>query len=150
MIHPSLTWLTSGPFAEVPQIHLIAADVEKEVRAGKGVCLVLSDRKKHCETLKGILHYKFDIHAELLTGDLTTEARKRVLARLEKGEVRVLIATGQLIGEGFDCPDLTTLFMATPIRFSGRVTQYLGRILRLARGRRRPACMTMWMNASLR
>jgi superfamily II DNA or RNA helicase len=47
----------------------------------------------------------------------------------------VVVATGQLIGEGFDCPDLATLFLATPIRFSGRVLQYLGRILRPAEGK---------------
>jgi superfamily II DNA or RNA helicase len=116
---------------------LIASDVEKEVSAGKGVCLVLSDRKKHCETLQGILRFKFNIQAELLTGDLGTEARRTVLARLGQGRVKVLIATGQLIGEGFDCPDLSTLFMATPIRFSGRVMQYLGRILRPAPGKAR-------------
>lgn len=116
---------------------LIAADVEKEVRAGKGVCLVLSDRKKHCETLQGILRFKFNVQSELLTGDLTNDARKSVLQRLNQGQVKVLIATGQLIGEGFDCPDLSTLFMATPIRFSGRVTQYLGRILRPAQGKAR-------------
>jgi superfamily II DNA or RNA helicase len=109
--------------------------VQKEVRSGNGVCLVLSDRKKHCETLQGILRYKFGVHAELLTGDLNNEARKTVLSRLNQGRVKVLIATGQLIGEGFDCPDLSTLFMATPIRFSGRVMQYLGRILRPARGK---------------
>ncbi len=116
---------------------LIASDVEKEVRSGNGVCLVLSDRKKHCETLQGILRYKFDLDSELLTGDLNNEARKTVLSRLNQGRVKVLIATGQLIGEGFDCPDLSTLFMATPIRFSGRVMQYLGRILRPARGKSR-------------
>jgi superfamily II DNA or RNA helicase len=43
-----------------------------------------------------------------------------------------LIATGQLIGEGFDCRQLSTLFLATPVRFSGRVLQYLGRVLRPA------------------
>jgi superfamily II DNA or RNA helicase len=47
----------------------------------------------------------------------------------------VLVATGQLIGEGFDCPALSTLFLATPIRFSGRVLQYLGRVLRPAPGK---------------
>ena len=111
---------------------LIAADVEKEVREGQGVCLVLSDRKKHCEMLQGILRFKFNVDAALLTGDLADAARRQVLEALEQGRVKVLIATGQLIGEGFDCPDLSTLFLATPIRFSGRVMQYLGRILRPA------------------
>jgi superfamily II DNA or RNA helicase len=116
---------------------LIASDVAKEVRAGTGVCLVLSDRKKHCETLQGILRFKLNVDSDLLTGDLSDDARKDVLDRLNTGRVNVLIATGQLIGEGFDCPDLSTLFMATPIRFSGRVMQYLGRILRPATGKTR-------------
>ncbi|MDL2321675.1 DEAD/DEAH box helicase [Desulfosarcina sp. OttesenSCG-928-B08] len=109
---------------------MIAADVEKEVQAGNGVCLVLSDRKKHCETLVFILRHKFNCPAEQLTGDLSADERRQVLDRLGKGEVKVLVATGQLIGEGFDCPALSTLFLATPVRFSGRVMQYLGRILR--------------------
>jgi superfamily II DNA or RNA helicase len=46
----------------------------------------------------------------------------------------VLVATGQLIGEGFDCPRLSTLFLATPVRFSGRIIQYLGRVLRPSEG----------------
>jgi superfamily II DNA or RNA helicase len=51
--------------------------------------------------------------------------------------VRVVVATGQLIGEGFDCRGLSTLFLATPIRFSGRVLQYLGRVLRPAPGKQK-------------
>ncbi len=114
---------------------LIAADIEKEVKKKNGICLVLSDRKKHCETIKTILKYKFNVEAELLTGDLSTEQRKQVLERLNKGEINVLIATGQLIGEGFDFKELSVLFMATPIRFSGRVQQYLGRIMRPSKGK---------------
>ena len=95
-----------------------------------GVCLILSDRKKHCETLRALLKYKFNVSAELLTGDLSSGQRKEVLVRLDDGQVKVLIATGQLIGEGFDHKRLATLFLATPIRFSGRVVQYIGRILR--------------------
>jgi superfamily II DNA or RNA helicase len=112
--------------------HLIAADVVKEVQKGEGVCLVLSDRKRHCETLVSLLRYKHRIKADLLTGDLSNEQRQHVLHRVKTGQVLVVVATGQLVGEGFDCPDLTTLFLATPIRFSGRVLQYLGRVLRPA------------------
>ncbi|MDM8549771.1 four helix bundle protein [Desulfobacterales bacterium HSG2] len=115
---------------------LIASDVAKEAGSSEGVLLVLSDRKKHCETLQTILKDKFDISADLLTGDLSNSQRRAVLDRLNQGAVKVLIATGQLVGEGFDCKDLSTLFIATPIRFSGRVLQYLGRVLRTAPGKK--------------
>ena len=109
---------------------LICEDVVTEMERQSGVCLILSDRKKHCETLRALLKYKFNVSAELLTGDLSSGQRKEVLVRLDDGQVKVLIATGQLIGEGFDHKRLATLFLATPIRFSGRVVQYIGRILR--------------------
>ena len=54
---------------------------------------------------------------------------------LNGGRVKVLCATGQLIGEGFDCRELSTLFLATPIKFNGRLLQYLGRVLRPAPGK---------------
>ena len=54
------------------------------------------------------------------------------MERLNAGKVRVFIATGQLMGEGFDAKSLQTLFLATPIKFDGRLTQYLGRVLRPA------------------
>ncbi|MCP4691952.1 MAG: DEAD/DEAH box helicase, partial [Desulfobacterales bacterium] len=114
---------------------LIAADVAVEAEKGDSVCLVLSDRKKHCETIQMLLRYKHDIQADLLTGDLTTRQRREVLDKLNQGQVRVLVATGQLVGEGFDCKDLSTLFITTPIRFSGRVIQYIGRVLRPAPGK---------------
>jgi superfamily II DNA or RNA helicase len=66
---------------------------------------------------------------------LNTNEREDVLHLLNKGQVKVLIATGQLIGEGYDCKDLSTLFLATPVRFSGRVLQYLGRVMRPAPGK---------------
>jgi superfamily II DNA or RNA helicase len=115
---------------------LIASDIEKEVHNNDGVCLVLSDRKKHCETLQALLRYRYKISSELLTGDLSGSERRAVLDRLDQGDVKVLIATGQLIGEGFDRKDLSPLFLATPIKFRGRVLQYLGRVLRPAPGKR--------------
>ena len=112
---------------------LIAADVAREAGSNQdsgGICLLLSDRKRHCETLQAILKHKHGLDAHLITGDLTTAQRREVIDELKQGRVRILIATGQLIGEGFDHPGLSTLFLATPVRFSGRVLQYLGRVLR--------------------
>jgi superfamily II DNA or RNA helicase len=113
---------------------LIAQDVAKEARNGGGICLVLSDRKTHCSTLQGLLTQK-GIKSELLTGDLSNDDREATVEALNSGRVKVLIATGQLIGEGFDCKALSTLFLTTPIRFDGRLLQYLGRVLRPALGK---------------
>jgi superfamily II DNA or RNA helicase len=116
---------------------LIASDVAQATGQDQGrggICLLLSDRKQHCEALQAILKHKHHIEAHLLTGDLSAIQRRTVVDDLARGQVRILIATGQLIGEGFDHPGLSTLFLATPIRFSGRVIQYLGRVLRPAPG----------------
>jgi superfamily II DNA or RNA helicase len=114
---------------------LIASDVAHEALYNQGICLVLSDRKSHCETIQAILRYRHRVSSELLTGDLNSSQRQEVVERLNQGKIKVLVATGQLVGEGFDCRELSTLFLATPIRFSGRVLQYLGRVLRPAPGK---------------
>ncbi len=116
---------------------LIASDIAQHAAANVGICLVLSDRKKHCETLQAILRYRFKISSELMTGDLSSVQRQSVLDRLNEGGVEVLLATGQLIGEGFDHRELSTLFLATPIKFSGRLLQYMGRVLRPAKGKKK-------------
>ncbi len=114
----------------------IATDIANEAATNSGICLILSDRKAHCENLQSLLRYRFKLESELLTGDLDMTERKKVVERVNRGDVQILIATGQLIGEGFDCKGLTTLFLATPIKFSGRLLQYLGRVLRPAPGKK--------------
>ena len=103
-------------------------------RLPDGVLLVLSDRQAHCETLVGLLAAR-RVTAAILTGDLPAADRGKVMAALNGGGVKVVVATGQLIGEGFDCRELSSLFLATPIRFDGRLLQYLGRILRPSPGK---------------
>ncbi len=114
---------------------LIASDVAIEAEKTDGICLVLSDRKQHCETLRAILAFRHKIAAEVLTGNVDIGQRACIRKELADGNIKVLIATGQLLGEGFDCPNLSSLFLATPIRFSGRVLQYIGRVLRPAPGK---------------
>jgi superfamily II DNA or RNA helicase len=117
---------------------MIAMDVVRESQSTQGICLILSDRKRHCETIHAILKYKHHIESALLTGDLTMDERRAVLEQIERQEIKVLVATGQLIGEGFDNKRLSSLFLATPIKFSGRLLQYMGRILRPAEGKEKP------------
>jgi superfamily II DNA or RNA helicase len=113
---------------------LIAQDVAKEARTGCGVVLVLSDRREHVNTLADMLKTR-SVPTVTLTGDMTTRTRAETLEAVRDGRARVLVATGQLIGEGFDFPSMSTLFMATPISFNGRVLQYMGRVLRQAPGK---------------
>jgi superfamily II DNA or RNA helicase len=113
---------------------LIVQDVAREASKGYGVCLILTDRKAHCETLVDLLLQR-GVVAQVLTGDLSETERRRLVGDLNEGLVNVLVATGQLLGEGFDCRHLSTLFLATPIKFDGRILQYLGRVLRPASGK---------------
>ena len=116
---------------------LIASDVASEANNGSGISLVLSDRKRHCEDLQTLLQDRFNVSSEILTGDIAAKQRLDIVDRLNQGKVKVLVATGALIGEGFDCRQLSTLFLATPVKFNGRVLQYLGRVLRPAPGKER-------------
>jgi len=99
------------------------------------VCLVLSDRKSHCYLLKNMVYKRHNIYAECLTGDTKKAERKDIVCRVNSNRCKLIIATGQLIGEGFDCKALSVMFIATPIKFSGRVLQYIGRVLRPCKGK---------------
>ena len=69
----------------------------------------------------------------LLTGEMPKKERDetmRAMAHVPSEESLVLVATGQLVGEGFDFPRLDTLFLATPISWKGVVEQYAGRLRR--------------------
>jgi superfamily II DNA or RNA helicase len=112
----------------------IVFDVRKAVSQAGGVCLVLSDRQSHCDTLTAML-VAAGIVAVKLTGRTGKKERTAIVERLKAGAIPVLVATGQLIGEGFDCAGLSYLFLTTPIKFSGRLLQYLGRVLRPAAGK---------------
>jgi superfamily II DNA or RNA helicase len=113
---------------------LIVEDVAREAGNGGGVCLVLSDRKAHVETLVGLLAAR-GVDAAVLTGDMKPKDRQEVVTALNAGQVKVLVSTTQLLSEGFDCRELSTLFLSTPIRFEGRLIQCLGRVLRPAPGK---------------
>jgi len=89
---------------------------------------VLTERKEHVEVLG---HYlKKDYEIIQLTGDLTTKQCKEKIQQIYDGNFQILLATGQLIGEGTDFPNLDRLFLVFPFAFQGKLTQYIGRIQR--------------------
>lgn len=94
--------------------------------------VVLSKYKNLCFDLYDALKDKAD-YVFLLTGDSSRKEQSIILEQMHqvsKDETMILIATGSLIGEGFDFPRLDTLMIATPISFKGVVEQYVGRLNR--------------------
>ncbi len=109
---------------------LIVDDILALIRHGhRGTILVVSDRVAHCQALADLLQAG-GVIAPVLTGQSPPETRADLVADVQAGKVAVLVATLQLIGEGFDCPGLSTLILATPIKFEGRLLQVVGRIMR--------------------
>jgi superfamily II DNA or RNA helicase len=111
---------------------LITQDVLRVLADGRKP-LILTERKEHIAILAAKL---VDCGVPLfqLHGGLSAKERKAELARLAAlpTEVpRLLIATGRYIGEGFDAPELDTLFLALPISWKGTLAQYAGRLHRL-------------------
>ena len=87
--------------------------------------LILVDECHHSasETVKGIL---MEVKAKYVYGVTATPFR----AEVNPEEIMILIATGQLVREGFDFPMMDTLIMATPVAWKGIVEQYAGRLNR--------------------
>lgn len=119
--------------------------------------LVLTERTEHLATLYTALMPKpsnlFQLH-----GRLSRKQRDRVLAEMEglpPHEPRILLATGKLVGEGFDHPPLDTLILTMPISWKGTLQQYAGRLHRQCIGKTgvsiidfvdtgHPAILRMW------
>lgn len=115
---------------------LVCDDVLAALAEGRR-CLLLSQWKQHCHALAERLQSR-DISPLILEGGLGKRARAALLAQIEstpRGDPLVVIATGQYLGEGFDCPQLDTLFLAFPISFKGRLVQYTGRLMRVHEGK---------------
>ena len=69
----------------------------------------------------------------VLHGRMSKKPRAALLTELEAlppGAPRILVATGKLVGEGFDHPPLDTLVLAMPISWKGTLQQYAGRLHR--------------------
>lgn len=108
--------------------YLIIQDVFEEIKNKQNI-IVLTDRKEHIQILYNQLKYEdYDIYC--LTGDNTTKERKDIREKIDLSNHYLIIATSQLLGEGFDLPSLNTMFITMPISYKGRLSQYIGRLHR--------------------
>ena len=109
----------------------IAVEVRNAFDRGRKV-LVLTERTEHLDAimaaLEGLEPAPFVLH-----GRMPKKQRALLVADLDAlppDEPRILLATGKLVGEGFDHPPLDTLILAMPVSWKGTLQQYAGRLHR--------------------
>lgn len=109
----------------------ILDDIKHCIEEGR-TPVVLTKYTKHASVLYQCAKEYAD-KVFLLTGEKSKKEQKSLRKEMDavsKNESMLLIATGQLIGEGFDYPRLDTLIMAMPVAWKGIVEQYAGRLNR--------------------
>ena len=94
--------------------------------------LVLTERTDHLDAISAALAGKIP-ELFILHGRMSRKQRTALIEQLEAlppEAPRVLLATGKLVGEGFDHPPLDTLVLAMPVSWKGTLQQYAGRLHR--------------------
>jgi superfamily II DNA or RNA helicase len=134
----------------------IASEALMAFREGRKV-LVLTERTEHLDAIGQALMP--DVPSlMMLHGRMSKKQRVALIQQLEAlppAAPRILLATGKLVGEGFDHPPLDTLVLAMPVSWRGTLQQYAGRLHREHAEKKdvriidfidtdQPALMRMW------
>lgn len=109
----------------------IAAEVNAAYERGRKV-LLLTERTGHLDPIRTALDGK-GLSPFVLHGRMSRKQRAALIAELDAlspEAPRILLATGKLVGEGFDHPPLDTLVLALPVSWKGTLQQYAGRLHR--------------------
>lgn len=109
----------------------IADEIKDAFNQGRKV-LVLTERTEHLDAILVALAPKMPTPF-VLHGRMSKKQRTSVITALEAlppDAPRVLLASGKLVGEGFDHPPLDTLVLAMPVSWKGTLQQYAGRLHR--------------------
>lgn len=133
---------------------LIVRDVARECSNPENTAVVLVERTKHCEILTEQLREhglrcefvvsSVDVEYDEQTGRkkgkkkkkaIPKKVREQIVNDFKEGKIQVLVATYDLLAEGFNYRPLNRLFMATPIKWKGLVVQTVGRVQRPSEGK---------------
>ncbi len=109
----------------------IADEARRAVEDGRKV-LVLTERTDHLEHIRRSLE-GHDLELFVLHGRMSKKQRANLVTEIDglpPDAPRILLATGRLVGEGFDHPPLDTLVLAMPVSWKGTLQQYAGRLHR--------------------
>ena len=112
---------------------LIVSDILNEAKNGH-MCIVVSDRKVHCELLFEIIKARWE-KTGIATGNNNKAHIREHVESLSKKDITVLVATTSLLGEGFDVPALDRAFICTPFRSQSKLEQLVGRLQRPSPGK---------------
>ena len=116
---------------------MIVEDIVKAVNAGR-MPIVLTERTEHAKLLTDAIEHR-GVKTFLLIGKEAAKLKREKLAAIAaagQAERFVIVAVGRYVGEGFDFARLDTLFLAMPISWKGKLTQYAGRLHRDYVGKR--------------
>lgn len=109
----------------------IIADAIQALNDGRKV-LLLTKRTEHLDLLYEKLK-NIDSPCFMLHGRMKVKERQvviKALAELPADTPHILLASAQLVGEGFDHAPLDTLILTLPISWQGTLQQYAGRLHR--------------------
>ncbi len=106
---------------------MILNDIEQNEGRFKPI-LILTERKAHVDILN--LYLKDKHETITIHGDDSESARKSKIEQIKQGHFKIVISTGQYLGEGIDISNLECLFIVYPFAFEGKLIQYIGRIQR--------------------
>ena len=93
---------------------------------------MLTERTEHLNAIRNALSQQIT-DPFVLHGRMSKRQRAALITELDTlppDAPRVLLATGKLVGEGFDHPPLDTLVLAMPVSWKGTLQQYAGRLHR--------------------
>jgi superfamily II DNA or RNA helicase len=107
--------------------NLICEHIFQELHQHKRI-LILSERKEHLEVLSHYLNGRCEYI--ILSWDDGQKLRDMKAIQIKNHQFQVILATGQLIGEGRDINCIDTLMLIYPFSFEGKLIQYIGRLQR--------------------
>jgi superfamily II DNA or RNA helicase len=141
---------------DLARTEAIASETAAAFEQGRKV-LVLTERTEHLVAVRQALTSRA-LAPFVLHGRMSKKQRAALIVELDAlppEAPRILLATGRLVGEGFDHPPLDTLVLAMPVSWKGTLQQYAGRLHREHAGKAdvriidfvdtgHPALLRMW------
>ncbi|MEO6277513.1 TOTE conflict system archaeo-eukaryotic primase domain-containing protein [Roseateles sp.] len=123
---------------DLARTQAIAEEAAAAFGQGRKV-LVLTERTEHLDAIQRAVTaltpppFALAPAPFVLHGRMSKKQRAALITALDAlppDAPRILLATGKLVGEGFDHPPLDTLVLAMPVSWKGTLQQYAGRLHR--------------------